>query len=177
MSKLTRLLRLVAVLGLALPLAAVVSAPASASPAGPVAPSPTHFFADHTQGCAYSYTRGELDWNPITIGGTRMVHLKGVLVDQASSVCHVRYPGAPFATFTAFVQGTKVDERVIPMGNQLAPNMSILEFNFTLSAFEARNPIIDQVDIQVCRTLGPMLPAFTCGDKQSYYRAQLSPTE
>ena len=45
-------------LAVALPLVAVAGSPAQAAVTEP-------FFADHTRGYAYSYTRGTLDWDPV----------------------------------------------------------------------------------------------------------------
>ena len=179
MSILSRVIRAVGVIGVALPLAVVASAPASASPADPWSPArpTTPFLADHTHACVYSIARGDIDWNAITIGGTRMVHVKGSLAERTSS-CNGSYPGTTFATFTARIEDRAVDERTITLGNSVGPGIgfSVKDFDFTLSSFEARG-LIDQVDVQVCRDLGPMLPAITCGDLESYYRPRLAPAE
>jgi len=167
-SKLSQiLLRVVAALGLALPLVAVAATPASASHLV------TPFFADHSRNCAYSYTSGNLTWDPITIGGTPQVAVAGVLVDLPTHFCNLLQPGDPFAEFTAYVDGVEVDDETVYLTN--TGSSTARHFKFSLSAAGLPNPIIDQVDVRVCRTFGPMLPAFTCGDTQTYHRPQIGP--
>lgn len=163
MSKLAQImLRMVIALGLALPLAAVAAAPASA--AGPVTP----FFADHSRACDYAYTEGKINWSPAVPGGALRVDAAGVLVDQPVFCAPPDPPiGSPFAEFTAYVRGQRVDHEVVSTTGLF--QISLANGN----SFE----LIDQVDVRVCRDFGPMLPAFTCGDTQTYRRPSIGPAE
>ena len=161
MSRLSRLLRVVATLALALPLVAVAGSPAAAAPV-------TAFFAYHTRDCALSYTRGTIDWNPTSVDIAPRVDVAGALVDDLS-LCVVRPQGEPFARFTAYIEGRRVDEVRVTLDPTGSISRPVRLFEFSLSA-PAWTALIDQVDVQVCRTAGPMLPAFTCGEPQTYRR-------
>lgn len=169
MSKLTRLLlRAVAALGLALPLVAVASSPAAADPI-------TRFHAEHIRYCNLSFAQGTFDWNPVTTGGTPAVAVDGVLADRNPGTCQRPDVGTPFVVFTAYIDGRRVDARTFDLS--LSNANSERPFTFTLSGRVDDDPFIDQVDVQVCRDFGPMLPAFTCGDTQSYHRPRIGPVE
>lgn len=158
MPKLLRLLRVVAALGLALPLVAVASSPASAAPV-------TSFFADHIRTCTYSYTQGTLDWNPVTVTRLPQVAVAGVLADRNPGTCRPD-AGTAFATFTAYIAGQRVDQVTVDLSLSNANSMRRFAFNLSGQA----NAPIDQVEVRVCRDFGPDLPAFTCGERQLYPR-------
>jgi len=179
MSMLSRLLRVVAVIGVALPLA--VSTPASAAPSDTSRPAPgsvTAFYADHRERCAYSYTYGAIDWNPMTVTRQPVVQVKGTLVDELQ-LCANPFPaGRVFARFVGFVQNRLVDERLVYLSVNSDADMVVWSKNFDLllSSGELRRAI-DQVSVQVCRDFGSLLPAFSCGDAQFYHRRQVVPVE
>ena len=166
MAKRSRLLRVVIAFALAWPMVAVAGTPAAAAPV-------TAFFAYHTRDCALSYARGTIDWNPTIGDPAPRVDVVGALVDDLS-LCGQRPQGEPFARFTAYVDGARVDEERVALertGDIIRP---VRLFGFSLTA-PAWTELIDQVDVQVCRTAGPMLPAFTCGDAQTYRRPRIGP--
>lgn len=161
MAKRSGLLRVVIAFALALPLVAVAGSPAAAAPV-------TAFFAYHTRDCALSYTRGTIDWNPTIGDPAPRVDVVGALVDDLS-LCDQRPQGEPFARFTAYVDGRWVGEERVALDLTGGISRPVRLFRASLSA-PASTALIDQVDVQVCRTAGPMLPAFTCGEPQTYRR-------
>lgn len=165
MPKLSRLLRALAALGLALPLVAVASSPAAAAPV-------TSFFADHVRICTHSYTQGTLDWNPVTVTRVPQVAVTGVLADRNPGTCSPDV-GTAFATFTAYIAGERVDEVKVDLSLSNADSMRRFAFNLSGQP----NLAIDQVEVRVCRDFGPMLPAFTCGDRQIYARPRIGPAD
>src|SRR5690606_4324943 len=156
MSKLSQtLVRVAAALSLALPLVAVAATPAAA--AEPV----TLFNASHSRDCDYAFTEGWIAWNTNSPGAAGQVDVIGRLVDLPV-VCVPPGPrvGSPFAEFYAYANGQLVDSEVIHTTGG---------YNFSLSNSPSVT-LIDPEDIRVCRDFGPMLPAFTCGDTQTYRR-------
>lgn len=167
MTRLKRLLRTLGALTLALPMIAIAGSPAAATPTTP-------FFADLTYNCTYSYTRGVIDWDPIAGAFARSVDVTGVLVGD-QSLCERPPSGETFAIFTGYVDGRRVDEETVYLGEFSRPGTAYRYFSVNLAAPTEPNPIIDQVDVRVCRTAGPMLPAFFCGETQTYWRGQYGP--
>lgn len=166
------LIRALAAAAVALPLVGAAAAPAAADHPVPA----TEFFADHSRACDYAYTEGTIEWNPAHAGEAQRVDVTGVLVDEPV-VCAppTPSPGSPFAEFTAYVRNQEVDmETVYLEGLRNAKG----EFKFSLFNTTGLPTLpIDRVDLRVCRTFGPMLPAFTCGDVESYRPPQIGPAD
>lgn len=158
MARVQHLLRGLIALALALPLTAVTSAPASAQ-----ATITTAFTAGHTRNCAESWTRGFFTWYPDPTSGGRVV-VAGTLVDDPVARCAEPEPGEAFATFSAYIRNTKVDEEQVFLdADQVDSGGRTRQFQFALAPISVTNPHIDRVEVQVCRTAGPMLPAHSCG--------------
>ena len=158
------LIRTLAAAAVALPLIGAAAAPAAAT--HPVAV--TQFFADHSRACDYAYTQGQIVWHlALHPGETERVDVAGVLVDEPVFCAPPDPPiGSPFAEFVAYVDGREVDREVVSTPGLVDASG---RFQFSLVG-DGGTAVIDQVDVRVCRTFGPMLPAFTCGDTETYRR-------
>lgn len=170
MAKARHLLRGLIALAMALPLAVVAGSPAAAAPT-------QSFLAHHTYACFFSYTHGTIDWNADTTTVIPRVDLVGVLVDDRY-LCDQRPVGEPFALFTAYVRGREIDKETVYLDSAGTDGyLPARRFRLSLDASDAVRPVapIDQVDVQVCRDLGPLLPAITCGDVQTYRRPRVAP--
>src|SRR5690606_25032454 len=115
--------------------------------------------------------------NPVAVTRYPVVHISGALVDEPRMCADSRLGGV-FATFTAYVRDHKVDERIVYLNESVDADLGgwAKRHDFLLTAPDF-GLIIDRVDVQVCRDFGPMLPAFSCGDLQSYHRRMFVPAE
>jgi hypothetical protein len=156
-------------------LAAVATLGAAATPAAASHPAATRTFAaDHERGCTYSYTSGSLIWGAPHWGILPAVQVVGVLGVKTDAGC--ADAGETFAEFTAYVQGKTVDYETVTMTALAGSGAGERSFRLSLYPDPARpTSRIDQVDVRVCRTLGPMLPAFSCGATATYRFFALTP--
>lgn len=166
------ILRTALAAGAALAMATLSAAPANARPA------PEPFKAEYRDQCVHAATNGNLGWP----GTSYPVPTPGVAVDGVVTERHfctdppLRYV---YAEFVAYVDGTAVDRRIEPVIDEddvgaPEPGDGQRAFQFVLSNTTSNAPI-EQVDVRVCRDFGPWLPAFQCGDTESYFAPGVTP--
>lgn len=126
--------------------------------------SEQRFFAEFQDDCVYAATEGILTWpdpdDPSLDHGVRVI---GGLTEQNQCAPDER---RVFAEFTA-----KAAERTVDYHREFIPQFSPTppwQYQFVLRN-TVDNQLIDQVDVRVCRDLGPWLPTFVCGERQTYH--------
>ncbi|WP_182667559.1 hypothetical protein, partial [Streptomyces calidiresistens] len=140
------------------------STPTSA-PADGSAPEATGttFAAEHRTECLHAVTRGEMTWRTAPIGLPPGVDVTGVLAERrADRVC--RDDGRVFAEFVAYGADDRrpVDYRMVGLDPEEGPERA---YRFSLAGTDpAGGEAIRRVEVRVCVTAGPMLPAFRCGE-------------
>ncbi|MCE7083380.1 hypothetical protein [Streptomyces sp. ST2-7A] len=129
------------------------------------APTGAVFTTEHRTDCLHAVTRGGMAWHTDPIGRPPGVDVSGVLAERrADRVC--RDDGRVFVEFVAYGvdDHRPVDYRMVGLDPEEGPER---EYRFSLGAFQAdpgAEGVIRRVEVRVCVTAGPMLPAFGCGE-------------
>ncbi|WP_228471353.1 hypothetical protein, partial [Streptomyces alkaliphilus] len=123
----------------------------------------TTFAAEHRTECLHAVTRGEMVWSVDPIGRPPGVDVTGVLAERrADRVC--RDEGRVFAEFVAYGPDSRrpVDYRMVGLDPEEGPER---RYRFSLADTDPGGEgAIRRVEVRVCVTAGPMLPAFHCGE-------------
>lgn len=166
MLRISTYLRPMLIVGAALVMAAVSAAPASA------APVTERFRAEFRDDCWRTVTEGTLTW-PDPLGTSRLpvVGVEGRLVDASVCADDLR---RPFAEFTAYVGNRQVDYRQQYVTSDDWGTQPGNTFRFRMFDADQRE-FITHIEIRVCRDFGPWLPAFQCGETQTYWAPSYIP--
>lgn len=169
--RLTTVVRRAAV-GLALVVGMLVagSPPAAATHPG----VQVSFSADYERDCWYMFTEGTLDFQVAHWPERDRVDVRGLLAERILPKAPCVFNENTFAEFVAYVTyhgGPQVvDNEIVFLREPNDPSdPAVREFTFSLvNNSSLRDFRIDRVDVRVCRDFGPMLPAFSCGDWQTF---------
>ncbi len=155
----------------------LVSAPAQADVIAPSPGQPFYVTAPTTctdKATPYGYTRGALNWRPVTLPGVvNGVGVQGVVVDHPTPVESSRLcpddGWYTYATYSAYTGRVLVDEQAARTDNAEVAVSLVLQSR-------SATALIDRVVIQVCRASlnGPINNA-TCGRPQEFGRNVIQP--
>jgi hypothetical protein len=138
------------------------------------------FSAEHERGCWYMYTKGVLEFHQVYIGYP-LVDVRGELAERRNQNAPCALNEQTWAEFTAYVTdvgaSVEVDREIVYLHDPTDPSNSLVkQFEFPLVNASMPHLRIDRVDVTVCRDFGPWLPAFSCGETQTYRPYSFGPT-